>query len=432
MNSQISSLRRAAMGLLLLALLLPACATVEPPQATGTPQLVVTAEPGEGYPPPNTIVPPTPPYPPPPTQQALPTQPPYIQPPLCQPMSSATPEPTGPTLEQFLFSSSQRVTTLHPVIDLIQWLPDSRRVLFLGGDGVGEAIETIDVFSGETQVYAQGLQNPSLVLWLPEENAVVYTDKETALGSGIDRKALWISYGDPQNVQILLEDSDVIGTHAPLPELPGNLAERLRPSLPFDPELWRYSKYPPETMQGWKWLGLGSYRSPDGSLIAFYGPPWLFLVDAATNQPCEVELGGGSARPLRAFEVKWSADGRFLAMLTTADFPGELMPFAHLAIYDTASGSLFQSSQINYVTDMDWLTNSHYLLTLGFNNPSTQDHYLYAVDALTSEFHPLLEDQVFWGNFGSDQELFVSPDGQYLALRCRDGGLCLVEVVRNP
>lgn len=74
MNSQISSLRRVAMSLLLLALLLPACATVELPQATGTPQMVVTAGPGDPYPPPPpTLIPPTPPYPPPPTQQALPT-----------------------------------------------------------------------------------------------------------------------------------------------------------------------------------------------------------------------------------------------------------------------------------------------------------------------------------------------------------------------
>ena len=74
MNSQISFLRRAAMGLLLLALLLPACATVEPPQATGTPQ-VVTTEPGDGYPPPPpTFVSPPLSYLPPSTQQAWPTR----------------------------------------------------------------------------------------------------------------------------------------------------------------------------------------------------------------------------------------------------------------------------------------------------------------------------------------------------------------------
>jgi hypothetical protein len=80
MNSPISSLRRAAIGLLLLALL-PACVTVEPPQATGTPQWVVTAEPGDPYPPPVTPVASlTPPYPPPPTRQALPTRTPTTTP----------------------------------------------------------------------------------------------------------------------------------------------------------------------------------------------------------------------------------------------------------------------------------------------------------------------------------------------------------------
>ena len=65
MNSQICFQHRAAAGLLLLALLLPACATVEPPQATGTPQVVVTAEPGDGYPPPTDMPPSPTPYPPP-------------------------------------------------------------------------------------------------------------------------------------------------------------------------------------------------------------------------------------------------------------------------------------------------------------------------------------------------------------------------------
>ena len=233
MNSHSYFLRRAAAILLLLALLLPACVTAEPPQATGTPQLVVTAEPGEGYPPPVTIIasptprpfvsPTSPSYPPPGGQAYIPqptttpalptiTRGAYVHTQsgntfellfvrsdysqsgeLCEMYLS----PDGQKAALFLCNTEGKAQVL--IVDLVTgdyfnanitavddysgktygrqtwfrgWFPDSKRVLLMSG-----WLEILNVETGEWQMVTSGSFDESIsdAAVSPDGQRIVYT-----------------------------------------------------------------------------------------------------------------------------------------------------------------------------------------------------------------------------------------------------------------
>jgi hypothetical protein len=297
--------------------------------------------------------------------------------------------------------------------------------------GSTESIETVDTTTGASEVYADKLENARQVHWVEEQNGVVYTDRKTAQFSGVDQYSVWLSRGEDQPPQLLLEDANLLPTDAAVQQLPPEIAKALNVyDFPFDPEQWRYNKYPqdPYVLQSWSEVKFTSSVSPDGSKAIFYGVPWLYLVDLKTNQPCEVDLGqtyNSEQGPLRVFNALWSPDGKLLALQTAVGFREEDMRFNKLVILNTVTGELYNLDlKWSHVLDIEWFPDSRYLVIMGYLNDINQPYphqyqQIGMVDSLTQQFRLMLPSQVFGGASPSGFQLALSPDGKNLTVSCR-------------
>jgi hypothetical protein len=140
-----------------------------------------------------------------------------------------------------------------------------------------------------------------------------------------------------------------------------------------------------------------------------------------------------SQGPLHPLKVKWSPDGRYLAMTTSVSRPGEFMVFSHLAVLDTFTGEIYQPELgMHYVEEIQWMPDSKHLTTLGIiglNRESFPIQNLALVNVTERGFRIALPDYDFGG-----ESMVLSSDGATLAVRCPAAGkdrLCLVSVT-NP
>jgi hypothetical protein len=158
------------------------------------------------------------------------------QPPACTfPLAHTTMEESTP--EEYTFSEPQKVNIdlSFKDIDLYQWLPDNQRVLIGGGrteySETGYSIELLNPQTGESQIFG-ARPWPSIdvpPIWVPGLDAVIYpttliprssNPPLTRDSNGIPiippsrnyRRQLWLSKGDPANVQPV-EDEQVTVTH---------------------------------------------------------------------------------------------------------------------------------------------------------------------------------------------------------------------------
>ena len=355
----------------------------------------------------------------------------YNVPPPCQAdaeLIARSTQTSLPSSQNYVFSKPREITNTSSIIDVIQWLPDSRRLLLLGGNEKGQFVETFDIISEETYLYAQNLENPGLILWVPEEQAVAYVDRKTR--SGITQSAIMLSTSVSET-KVLLEDFSFVGNGRPAlnVKLPDTLAQKLNPVYSFNPELWKYDKFHNEETEVWRRIEHKATISTNGARIAFYYSPWLLIVNTKTGQPCEIDL---SPYSIRAIQAEWSKDGRYLAMLTTSDYPGRIMPFGHVAIFDLLTGKLVHIDKIRYTTKIDWLPYSHELLIFGLNDLALHDDHLYLINPEGMQLYPVLSDYKFWGSIDRGPDHILSPDGNLLAIRCQDGNLCIISVTSNP
>lgn len=345
-----------------------------------------------------------------------------IQPPLCQFEGKASTQPEKPLdLDQFVFSEPKVILSDKPAIEIIEWLPDNQHLLLHIRNQPKQSIEVLDILTGQTEVYADNLQNASQIHWVAAENAVVYIDAKTQEFSGVDQYGVWLSRGKGEPPQLLLEDTNQLQTEAGAEQLPPEVAKVLNVyDFPFNPEQWRYEKYPenPYILQSWMDKKFSSSVSPDGSKAVFYGVPWLYLVDLKTTQPCEIYLG----KNIRATKVAWSPDSRLLAMLTTqTEYPQELWPFSHLVFLNLETGEVYQPDlDILNVWEMAWASNSRYFIAMGETNTS-EDSYLKQqlslVDILRKDSNVMLPDYVFGGAQPGFQSA-LSFDNQKLSVSC--------------
>lgn len=350
-----------------------------------------------------------------------PATPPY-QPPLCKFEGDVAGKPAAPSqLDEFLFSNPEVIFSREAPIEIIEWLPDNRHLLLHIRHQTRQSIEVLDTATGQTEVYANNLQSANQVRWVANENAVVYTDHKTQEFSGVDQYGLWLSRGQEQEPQLLLEDAEQLRTEAGARQLPPEIAQALDVyDFPFDPEQWRYDKYPEDNyfIEAWAEKQFLSAISPDESKAVFYGIPWLYLVDLKTNQPCEIELG----KYVRAGEVAWSPDSRLLAMLVTrTDSPQMLWPFSRLVFLNTETGEIYQPDLgISYVWEMAWTSNSRYFIAMGETGDGENAYLqqqLVLIDVLGQDFKRMLPDHVFGGAQPGFQ-LALSPDNQVLGVSC--------------
>jgi dipeptidyl aminopeptidase/acylaminoacyl peptidase len=344
------------------------------------------------------------------------------------------------------FDDPQIVLTEKSTIEIIQWLPESDKVLIIldTSPQVHQLIETFDVKTKQTQLFAERDGAYGFPVWLEPLQAVAYST------SVDDHEELWISYGNHQDHEqlsnrvyggSLATNKDLLFFLSPSaggqPQV-WNSELKSTTAVPFDLRDWLYSKYVKPYFSGIVGVGnfLAAYK-PDGSLIALNANPWLFLVDTHTQQICEVELGESAELPLWAFIIRWSRDGRFLAMLTTNTEPGALFHFSDLTLLDTATGELKTIKELapgvipgqHYVTDFAWSPDSRYIAAVAVTGTKdgVEEKGLFLVNPYSGEAQPIPSSRVPIGGSWT-QEIAWSRDGSQLAVVCQNSGetsLCI-------
>lgn len=401
-----------------------------------------------------------PPYPPPITPAP---SPPTIPAPPCTFVGRPAPVEPWPSLEAYQFSEPKIVLTHPAAIGIAGWLSDGQRLL-ITRDVPGTNRQSVDVFdvqTGELSIYAERDGSSGKPVWLPDLKAVAFLTLVAEEGEEQPiryRPELWISYGNPQQVERLT--SDVRGALAVEPDgkrlwyflrsEPDHLQiydmeTRSVQAAPLDLAPLRYLKpglewamrdRSPEFKMVWR---------PDGSQVVLYSQFWTFLLDLKTNSVCELDLGDYIAErmdiPPWALEAQWSPDGRYVAFITTGSLN---LPFRHteLTILDMRTGerrTLSPSPDIepgrHYVTDMTWSPDNRYLVVLEvvrMTEAGTEKEGLFIVNAATGEFQQILPEYEFGGGSESMQ-LAWDPTGSFLAVNCptpEEGKLCIISV--NP
>ncbi len=354
----------------------------------------------------------------------LPSVSPVTRPPLCQFEQAGVSEAESPSrLDRFVFSEPQVIFSREAAIEIIEWLPDNRWLLVHVRDQTKQSIEVLDTVTGQTEVYADGLQSANEVHWVAGENAVVYTENRTLEISGIRQFAVWLSRGKGAAAQLLLEvdNADILRAKGNAQKIPSGIAQAFNLyDFPFDPELWRYNKYPENSffMESWAEVKFGSSVSPDGSKAVFYRVPWLYLVDVKTGQPCEINLG----QYIRANTVLWSPDSRLLAMIVRqTELAQELPPFSHLVFLNIQTGDVYQPDlEMRHIWEMAWASDSRYFITMGEIGDSENSYLkqkLALVDVLGKSSKSILPTCVFGGAQPGFQ-LALSPDSKALSVNC--------------
>jgi Tol biopolymer transport system component len=360
-------------------------------------------------------------------------------------------------LETYRFSEP-RIALTHPgAIGIAGWLPDGQRLL-ITRDVPGtnrQTIDVLDVQTGELITYAEREGNSGKPVWLPALQAVAYLTLVAEKGEEQPIRyhpELWVSYGTPQQVERLT--SDVWGALAVDPDgkrlwfflrsepdrlqvydmetksiqvAPLDLAplRYLKPGLE-----WAVRDRSPEFKMVWR---------PDGSQAVFYSQFWTFLLDLKTGQWCELAVGDYNAEamdiPPWPLQAQWSPNGRYVAFITTDSLQ---MPFrrTQLTVLDMETGERRTVSPgpdiepgRHYVAGIAWAPNSQMLTVLAtveYRDGATWEG-LYLVEGVTGRSKPVLPHIVFpAGDAGWD--LAWSPKGNFLAVTCLYGPLCLVEV----
>ncbi len=386
--------------------------------------------------------------------------------PLCAPLASAAddqPPVEENALDALAFGDPQVILTDTAPIDIAGWMPDGRNLLLvrqLPGQRA-QAIESYDISSGRTVRYAEAVTEAGQVFPLTEGRGVGFMDQtrmiEEQPSAGVDLKvshgpgqAQAVVRGVPFRAMAVDPASASLVRYAQAPGGPPTLPPQARQdfrvlTVPIDPYLWRYPTYFPDRIEtGYGGDVFQAAVRPDGSMVAFYADPYLFLYDTRTERACEVDLGvAENGQPRFTWDARWSPDGRYLAMLTSARFPGELLPFADLTILDLLSGRIetFNPSSNCWLTDFSWAPTRRSLALIGDQDFTDQRsrQQIFVVDALTRETNLPRPDQFFWGGaFG--QQLRWSPDDRTISVKCLqrepdisgvgEFGLCLIPVTR--
>ncbi len=394
------------------------------------------------YPPPGT---PTPPGPP-----ATPTVAPTPVP-RCTFVARPAPAEPGPLLEAYHFSEPQVVLTHTSAIGIAGWLPDSQQLL-ITRDIPGTNRNSIDIFNvrtGELSTYAERDGYNGKPVWLQALRAVAYA---TFADQHLE---LWISHGDPQQVERLVPDVwglslavEPDGKHLWYfsrsdPDRPRrlNVETRAIQPAPLDLALLRYPK------PGLEWAMRDrspSFRMvwrPDGSRIVLYSQFWTFLLDVRTNQVCELDLGEYIPEamdiPPWAMEAQWSPNGHYLAFITTDSLNAPLRR-TELTILDMETGerrTLSPGPDVepgrHYVTDMAWAPDSRYLAVLGIvrmTEAGSEKAGVFIVNGAKGEFQQILSEYDFGGGQWLSQLAWDST-GSQLAVNCpnpEEGRLCII------
>jgi WD40 repeat protein len=382
------------------------------------------------------------------------------QPPQCTFPLTQTTEESMP--EEYTFSEPQVV--LNDSYNLVEWLPDNQWLLMTElsdqtemGKPPTEIIEIYNPATGDIKVYATHTQaNGGSPAWQPELNAVVYPVMNFM---GIDKKTyhpiftrqLWVSYGDPDTVQMLADNMSQfpIGVKPDGSEmfyLADKKIAKLDKSLkelsstPFDPAQLDYGKGPriqDPIVYKMAWQPntpfVFLYSSGGASEMGGY----TFIMDADSGKVCELDFDGLWAR-----KALWSSDGRYLAIIRATEYSASSGGGFDMAVLDAVTGELHTTEVLppsveikRYVENFVWAPDNRHLLASGTvssqnnqNNSGGDDLFeLYLVDFMAGESVSILPE--YSGVLGTN--LAWASDGTKLAVNCKINGgyrLCLISV----
>jgi WD40 repeat protein len=336
--------------------------------------------------------------------------------------STVTPEPM-PKLDDYVFGEPQIVLTGPPGIAIAEWLPDSHRLLIIAPSvprSAQERIEILDTATSQVQLCGE-IEGGTRLAWLSGSQEVLFT-KLVQLNPVLDNLMI-AGCQEGEEPQLFLEGGGQIAGWGDLVAVLPSGESRLR-WLNGNGQ-W-VSKGSVDLGQfGYTFGKVGSgfslKLSPDGKrLLLENKEQGVLIVNVESGQlETKTDLGEMQGYGKRwAFDAQWSPDGRYLAMITTADdVPAD---FTNLTLLDATTGETHQIDLgVLYVYDIAWAPNSQYLLTLvqvNFVNGRSMKG-LYLVNVLSGEFRHLLPNQVFGGGT-SGRELAWSPDGQTVVTKC--------------
>jgi len=254
--------------------------------------------------------------------------------PLCTFNAQAQPLTPTSSLDAYVFSEPEVVLTSATALRLFQWLPDGQRWL-IGRDVAGKAEQTLEVFdlrTGETRLYAQAQIVGDKVAWLETEQAVLFVESLPD-----NRNVLKLSYGADEAVRELVTDF-----RSPFSVRSGG--EQLIFSANDQGGQLRVLQVSDGSATPLLTQLSGCYHtvpSADETWMAVYNHLHFYLVNLVSEQVCEIDLGQvgtGEYAKVRASDVTWSTDGRYLAMLTNYGNPVQLLS---LKIIDTLTGEVW-------------------------------------------------------------------------------------------
>ncbi len=345
--------------------------------------------------------------------------------PLCTfDVQAQPPSSTTSSLDSYLFSEPRVVLTSTTPIRLYQWLPDGRRWLIgRAMTGVaGEYIETFDLDTGEIRRCAERRSSAGKPVWLPSEQAVAFVDSMPPdytwilyLGRGSDLPVEELARDLANPLLSLSQDGQqlIYAVHSR-----GIRAIRLQGSLDSSSLI---ADLPGQTDTGWAYSD--AWRA-DGTMasVYVYRPGMFYLIDRVTGTMCSMDLGqigAGEHSKVRASDMTWSADGRYLAMRMVYGDPER---FLGLRIIDTLTKD-FRDISFDGMSarNIDWLPDGNILLaTVDINPDPSKGNFdgLYLVDAATGDVRHMLPEYQFFAAhyFGT----LWSPDSHSIGIPCSE------------
>lgn len=271
------------------------------------------------------------------------------------------------------FSEPRIIFSSETGIGIAGWLPDGKRLLLTRDTAYGsQIIETFNIISGESQIYAERHYAGGKPIWIEELNAVAFTTFVQ------DHEELWVSYGDPNQTEQLFPDVYSLS----LTKFGGNLlffspsrGDQLllldinsKSAVAFGGSLndLAYSNSSALEMTQAPGYTFQIAIQPSQKNIIYFGSALLFSTSIDTQETCEIELGSGNSGPNWASMIQWNNEGRFLAIVLRSGNPGSLENTNKIMILDTSTGEkYFPEMETPFIYDYVWSPDQNVLLALG-------------------------------------------------------------------
>jgi dipeptidyl aminopeptidase/acylaminoacyl peptidase len=346
------------------------------------------------------------------------------------------PKPTFPvpSLDAYVFTNPSVVLTHSAQLGLAGWLPDSEQVLItqaISGTST-DGIAAANLRTGEMRQCGQRQRLAGKPAWMGAPDKVAFVDMIgqqrdlwiTACGAAVAHTAVLrkvtdaFAAGSDSVIVVLSQGGRAVAVDA---------ATGANALLPIDLAEQGFAPERSLTYFGMAWHSTTSH-------LAIFDTEHLVLADTRGGKPKLIDLGQKPGYgPLWAWDVQWSPDGRYLAIVATALRP--ILPFTELLVLDTQGGKLIRANlPAGYAVSPSWSPNSRHFAALALleTTGGVNMYGIFLVDAVTGQSRRALPayqtPRSLWG-------LAWSPDGGTLALECptaSEGRLCLSKVSVKP